>query len=1010
MVRTGSSPVFIGRTAELEQLESLYARAADTETAAVAVVLGEAGVGKSRLVEELCRRAMAAGGRSLVGGAMEIEEANLPYVPLLEALRPVVDAALEGDVDANEAIGRARPELTQLFPELEPTLRERGGEAGIGLAQTRLYGQLLGVLGRLGRQAPLIFVVEDLQWVDRSTRELIGFLARTLDSARVLLILTVRTDALHSRHPLTPLLAEIGRLPRVDQVTLERFTRAEHDEQVEALLGRRPSVDLLAQTYARSDGNPFFTEELVGPGGDGTVVLSNTLRGVLLARARGLTERTRRLLRVLSVGVSVMHPLLEVVAGLPPDALLESLREAVDRAIITSDPTSGRYRFRHPLIAEAIYDDLLPGERLRLHRAYAEALDAAPALGNSSPPRAAAELANHWLRAGNERRALPSLLVAARAARDAFAQAEAFDHLERALAIAEAEPDALVAEHVTLGELARMAAEAAEGSGEFARAIELWEACLELADPGDAVELGLLHARVGEAYWLAGDRLGLTTHRREAVRLVPEKPDSAARSQVLSRLASALLMGPETEEARRLAAEAVAVARSVGAREEEGRARGTLGTALLQLGEIDDAIEELEASIVVAAVDGRLEDEAVERSNLSEALHAGGRLRDAFETVRQGIERLANAHVEYTYGATMTAIAVDRAYLLGEWPLAERLVAEGLARATPGLPSRWLALVRAEFAASRGAWDEVRSAIGDWDVSPSDERVTGWTGPQEQFAHVALFAGQPDIALRHVRAGLAALEAAGQPVRSAEWRWLLIRGMWAIGDLAAAARARRTAAALKSLEAEATAFMERFEGHVKAVRSSVERPGGHLEIDEAVMGAEHGRAMGIADPERWADVAERLLAAEHIPDGAVARWREGEAWLSLGTPRSQATGALSASREIAKRLGSLPLLDWIDALARRAGLRLPEAPMVAGEAAGEPGIDLTRREREVLELLASGRSNAEIGSQLYISSKTVSVHLTNIKGKLGATNRVEIATIALHRGLLNGADGIQAEI
>ena len=243
-------------------------------------------------------------------------------------------------------------------------------------------------------------MVEDLQWVDRSTRELIGFLARTLDAARVMLIATVRTDAIHSRHPLTPLLAEIGRLQRVEQLHIERFTRSEHDEQVAALLGHQPSRDLLAETYARSDGNAFFTEELVAPGRDEPVVLSNTLRGVLLARARGLTDRTRRLLRAVSVGVSVTHPLLEAVAGMPPEELLESLREAVDRAIITSDPITGRYRFRHPLIAEAIYDDLLPGERLRLHRAYAQALDGMPALGDPSPPRAAAELANHWLRAG----------------------------------------------------------------------------------------------------------------------------------------------------------------------------------------------------------------------------------------------------------------------------------------------------------------------------------------------------------------------------------------------------------------------------------------------------------------------------------------------------------------------------------------------------------------------------------------------------------------------------------
>lgn len=997
MVRTGASRAFIGRQSELARLRELYARAAVGDSAAVVIVQGEAGVGKSRLVEELGRHVTADGGRILVGGALEIDEANLPYVPLLEALRPVVEAAVEGDVAAIDAIGRARPELAHLFPELEPTPGATR-QTGLGLAQTRLYGQLLGVLGRIGRQAPLVLAIEDLQWVDRSTRELIGFLARTLDAARVVLVTTVRTDALHSRHPLTAQLAEISRLERVELMTLERFSRSEHDEHVAALLESEPPSDLLAQTWARSDGNPFFTEELIARGGE-PLALSSTLRGVLLARARGLDDRTRRLLRVVSVGVSVTHPLLEFVAGLAPDELLESLREAVDRAILTSDPASGRYRFRHPLIAEAIYDDLLPGERLRLHRTYALALEAMPALGDPSPPRAAAELANHWLRAGEEARALPALLVAARAARTAFAQAEAFDHLERALAIADAEPEALVAEGVTVAELAQMAAEAAEGSGEFGRAIQLWEQCIAQADDGDPIALGLLHARAGEAYWLAGDRARFTAHRREAVRLVPSQPESAARSQVLSRLASALLMGPEIEEARRLAEEAVAIASRVGAAEEESRARGTLGTALLLLGDVDPAIEELRASTTAAAAAGRLDDEAVERSNLSEALHAAGRLREAFDIVRIGLERLATAHLEYTYGATMTAIAVDRAYLLGEWPLAERLIAEGLARATPGLPSRWLDLVRAEFAASRGAWDEVRRAIGEWDVEPSTERVTGWTGPQEQLAHVALMAGQPDVGLRHARAGIRAIEGTGQPPRSSEWRWLLIRAMWAVADLAAAARARRDEARLAALEAEAAELMNRFEQHLAALREAVARPERHLVMDERWMRAEHGRALGLIEPERWAAAAEELEAQEHVLDAAIARWREGEAWLSQGAARPAAALALGTARVVAASLGARPLLEWIDELAHRARLRLPDARSVRTTREGQPGIDLTPREREVLALVAAGRSNAEIADELFISPKTVSVHVTNIKGKLGAPNRVAMATIGLHLGL-----------
>ena len=995
MVRAGSSPVLIGRALELEQLEARYEAAADGTSAATVLVLGEAGVGKSRLVGELVARVRARGGRALVGGAMEIDEANLPYVPLLEALRPIVDDALDGDAAAEEAIGRGRPELARLFPELGPGVV--AGDIDLGLAQSRLFGQLLGVLGRAATQRPLLVVLEDLQWADRSTRELVAFLGRKLHSARVLLVVTVRTDALHARHPLTPLLAELGRVERVSQIRLERFTRAEHDAQVSAILGTRPPKELLAQTYARSDGNPFYTEELIAPG-SGSVSLSSGLRDMLLARARGLSDRTRRLLRVVAVGWSVTHPLLEAVAGLAPEELLESLREAVDRAIITTDPASARYRFRHPLIAEAVYEDLLPGERIRWHAAYATALEATPRLGDASPSRAAAELANHWLRAGEERRALPALVAAARSAQAAFAQAEAFGALDKALAIIDVTPEAIDDLDIGLLDLTRMAAEAAQASGDFARAVELWERAVLLIDPAeDPVAAGLLHARTGEAYWLIGDGESFTRHRRRAVELVPADPPSAARSWVLSRLASALVMMPRSDEARALAEEAVTVARAVRADVEEGRALGVLGVAKLLAGDAEGAVESLRAALSISSRMERLDEEAIDRSNLSEALHEAGDLPGALQVVLEGVERVHAAGMHHTYGDTTNAIAINRAFLAGDWVLAARLLDDGRARAARGLPETWLALVAADFESARGNHPAAAAALETVDRLATSPRVVGWTGPHEQRAHVAIWGGRPDEALDHTRAGLASLDAAGLADSAVEWRWLTIHGLRAIGDLReGAAEPGRDA-----LDDEADALLARFERHAAAVTEH-QPASAHLRADRAQVVADHARATGHDEPALWAAAAAGWAALDHRFSEAVARWREGAAALAMGgSAAASAREALRSAHRLACEMGARPLVDAVEELAARGRIQLDPRDGGSSDGAAPHALGaLTTREREVLALLAAGRSNGEIAERLFISPKTASVHVTNIKDKLGVENRVEAATLATRLGLL----------
>jgi predicted ATPase len=387
---------FVGRTQELARLRELLTRAADGQPL-VAVIGGEAGVGKTRLAEQLAATASQQGVRVLRGGCVPLGEEGVPFAPVVQALR-----GLAGDLDAAEleaVAGPARAELGRLLPDLGWSADAVAGGAGAGGAgaggasQGRLFELLLGVVERLATSVPLLLVMEDLHWADRSTRDLVAYLAASLRSGRVMVVLTFRSDELHRLHPLRRLLAELARNRRTRRLELARFTRAELAEQLGGLLGTDPSGRLVDDVLARSEGNPFFTEELIlagtsagaGPGG-----LPPSLHEVLLTRVVRLGRDTQQVLGVAAAaGPGVTQPLLAAVTGMDQAALLDSLHEAVDHQVLVPEAGGDGYVFRHALVAEAVYGELLPGERVGLHAALAGALEAGVEAGDAPASRAA---------------------------------------------------------------------------------------------------------------------------------------------------------------------------------------------------------------------------------------------------------------------------------------------------------------------------------------------------------------------------------------------------------------------------------------------------------------------------------------------------------------------------------------------------------------------------------------------------------------------------------------------
>jgi predicted ATPase len=472
MRRNLVSPVFVGRAAELAVLTAAIDAAAAGEPGVV-VVSGEAGVGKTRLVEEAAERARQAHARVLTGSCIELGGEGLPFGPLADALRELVRTTEPDELDT--FIGPARSELARILPELDPGVVPATSALGdVGTA--RLLELILGVIERLADDRPLMFVIEDLHWADRSTLDLVALLVRALRASRVLVVASFRTDELHRSHPLRPLVSGWERVRSVHRIDLQRFGREDVAGQLEAILGEPPSARLVDQIHERSEGNAFLIEELLAAvqSGADPDQLPPSLRDVLLARVERLSPEAQQLLRIAaSGGPSVSDRLLAAVAGLDEAELDAALGEAIEHHVLVVDATGHGYAFRHALTRDAIYDATLPRQRARIHGAYGEALSADPALAGADVGVAAA-LALHWNAAHDLPRALEACIEAASLAAG-YAPAEALRHLDLALEIWPQVPDAEQRTGIDVVEALRRAAASAYAAGELDRSLELFD-------------------------------------------------------------------------------------------------------------------------------------------------------------------------------------------------------------------------------------------------------------------------------------------------------------------------------------------------------------------------------------------------------------------------------------------------------------------------------------------------------------------------------------------------------
>lgn len=945
----------VGRRPQLRALRDLLDDAEEGRPGA-ALVVGEAGAGKTRLLDEFHAIAVQRGARVLIGGCLPVGGDLLPYAPFAEALRgELSDTDVEGEATAS--------------------------------TRARRFDEVFETLLRLARDAPLALVLEDLHWADPTTLQLLTFVVRNLRDGRVVVIASYRSDELHRGHPLSRVVAELGRDDTVTRVEVPRMDVGEIGELLAGLSGQAVAPDVVERIHARSEGNPFFAEELFAAWRSGGVdaPLPATLHQIVMGRVTEVGPAAAEVLRLCAVaGGRADDALLATAADLEPSRLAAGLREATAAALlVVADGSS--YTFRHALVAEAVYEDLLPFERSRLHLQLAEALAAGdPAPPDRHPPGAAAEIARHRLAALDVAGALPAFVEAGAAAQRVGAFAEAGRHFGTALQLWDRVDGAAGHAAVDRVFLLQEAAHSAYLAGDPDHAVALTRAALAEVDGADRERRSQLTERHASHLWAIGAGFAALRAYEEAVALVPAEPPSATSASAKAGLAHALVSAGRYRQARACAEEAVRTAVAAGAEAEEGRARTTLGIALVEQADVDAGVDQILAGRATAERRECTDDLVRAWMALGDAYARAGRHEWAVTTFADAAEAARRLGLGRTAGARALALQADSLMRLGRWDEAGRVIAVAGGRGAVGMDGLVVALTRARHALDVGALDD---AAGHLDVAGElaapgavDSAVQGWLA--DARAGLAWARGDLSAAAVSVAAGLECLAETDDLRHRA---LLCVLGLRIEADRAARARAGLDRAG----EAEAVASGERLAALLWEV-SPDELPTGRAE--RASGRAELRRLADDDDPQVW----EAAAAVWHRLDDRWAEgysgWRAAEAAVAAGDP-AQAARWLAAARERVQELRDGPLRREMDALARRARLTVP-AP---AEGPAEPlPAGLTPREVEVLALLGGGHTNAEIGRTLFISDKTVSVHVSNLLRKLGVRGRVEAAAVA-HR-------------
>lgn len=934
----------VGRDNDLTALRLAFERAAEGETAAV-VLSGEAGIGKSRLLSEFM--AELAGRADLhFGYCLDLGDAGTPYGPLTPVLRSVISVL--GIDHALAAVGGGADALRMLLPEFSDRAVDRAATSAEGVRDA-----IANVIAAASLNAPQVLVIEDVHWADPSTLRMLSFLLRTLDRGRVLFLLSYRTDDVRRGDVVSRFLAETSRLRAVDQLPLTRLDDEEIRRIVERIRGEAVSEETLAVMSERTEGVPFFVEELAccadGP-------LPQGLRNTLLNRFDMLDDPAKRVVRLASgVRGFLPHDLLCDLSDLSDSALDDAIRSGINAGLLVAHDAG--YTFRHALLREAVHDDLLPGERARLHRRFAQAI---AAQGADS-----ASLAYHWRLAQDPRRALLAAIDAMAQAKSRYAYASAAKMGELALELWEQVADAEGATGESRVDFLRRFASILRNAGENERALDVVQLALQFVEDGDAIDRAT-HARLlrDKGQYLGNlSRGGTVELYTDALALLTDDDDDPVlRATLLNGLASRHMITGDLHASIVTASAAFTVAEAVDSGEQMSISRNLRGTSRVHLGDIEGTLADFREAGEIAITRGS-GSELRYRVNYSDVLTLLGNYREAVAVADEGLTRARELGVERSVGSFMVQNMVEPLLSLGHVDEAERRLSPEGTWASEYAQDQYLAAPQVRLLTWRGHVEQADELRSRWVVEMTEsaelERQV-WYYLVEMEVAVATARGDWQAVLDAVTAMI----ADDGPVLIHSRRILLEAG-WALAELRASGVPVDASAAL-------------------------------------VLAAWRSLPGGLQDP-RWARVLESLVdpdvqglreARDRADEEGVPALMRGVIRLELARTllrvgeRASSVRAFEDAKQASEMLSHQRLRDSIEQFAAQAGFSEKHREIGGGSAV------LTARERQVLDLVAEGLSNKQIGARLFISAKTASVHVSAILRKLGVTTRTEAAMVA----------------